>query len=136
MRAPLPPFKPLPLKPPAVDVERRADGCILLRSRHAPGPSPRSIAHLLQERAAQHPHRPWMKQRLPGHGPGLRDPVAVLDGYLGHRRARLAEVEEVVRGGVTDAPAIVAIVYADVPREVWPAAELTVRAQLDYLNSR
>ncbi len=65
----LPPFKPLPLKPPAVDVERRGDGCILLRSRHAPGPSPRSIAHLLQERAAQHPDRPWMKQRAPGHGP-------------------------------------------------------------------
>jgi feruloyl-CoA synthase len=66
---PLPPFKPLPLKPPSVDVQRRADGSILLRSRHAPGPSPRSIAHLLQERAAQHPDRPWMKQRAPGHGP-------------------------------------------------------------------
>lgn len=77
-----------------------------------------------------------MTMLLPGHGPVLRDPVAVLDGYLAHRRARLAEVEEVVRGGVTDAPAIVAIVYADVPREVWPAAELTVRAQLDYLASR
>ncbi|HSR21944.1 MAG TPA: MBL fold metallo-hydrolase, partial [Candidatus Eisenbacteria bacterium] len=73
---------------------------------------------------------------LPGHGPVLKDPVAVLDGYLAHRRARLAEVEEVVRGGVTDAAAIVAIVYADVPREVWPAAELTVRAQLDYLAHR
>ena len=73
---------------------------------------------------------------LPGHGPVLREPAAVLDRYLAHRRARLAEVAEVVRGGVTDAPAIVAIVYADVPREVWPAAELTVRAQLDYLASR
>ncbi len=69
MRAPLPPFKPLPLKPPAVDVQRRADGSILLRSRHAPGSSPRSIAHLLQTRAVQHPERPWMKQRAPGHGP-------------------------------------------------------------------
>ena len=69
MPATLPPFKPLPLKPPAVDVHRRADGSILLRSRHAPGPSPRSIAHLLQERAAQHADRPWMKQRSPGHGP-------------------------------------------------------------------
>ena len=67
-RAP-PPFKPLPLKPPSVTVERRADGCILLRSNHAPGPAPRTIAHLLHERAQQHPDRPWMKQRLPGHGP-------------------------------------------------------------------
>jgi glyoxylase-like metal-dependent hydrolase (beta-lactamase superfamily II) len=77
-----------------------------------------------------------LRRLLPGHGPVLDDPAGVLDAYLAHRLARLAEVEEVVRGGVTDAPAIVAIVYADVPREVWPAAELTVRAQLDYLASR
>ena len=77
-----------------------------------------------------------MTMLLPGHGPVLRDPVAALDGYLAHRRARLAEVEEVVRGGVTDAESIVEIVYADVPREVWPAAELTVRAQLEYLAGR
>jgi hypothetical protein len=25
-------------------------------------------------------------------------------------------------------------VYADVPREVWPAAELSVRAQVEYLE--
>ncbi|MBL8349656.1 MAG: AMP-binding protein [Burkholderiaceae bacterium] len=67
--AALPPFKPLPLKPPDVGVERRADGCILLRSNHAPGEGPRSIAHLLQQRAQAHPDRPWMKQREPGHGP-------------------------------------------------------------------
>ena len=73
---------------------------------------------------------------LPGHGPVLREPAAVLDAYLQHRRARLAEVEEVVRSGVTDAVGIVEIVYADVPREIWPAAELTVRAQLEYLQGR
>lgn len=71
---------------------------------------------------------------LPGHGPVLTDPAAVLDAYLDHRRARLVEVQDVVDSGVTDAPEIVAIVYADVPREVWPAAELTVRAQLAYLG--
>ncbi len=70
---------------------------------------------------------------LPGHGPVLRSPATVIDAYLAHRAGRLAEVSEVVATGVTDAGEIVAIVYADVPREVWPAAELTVRAQLDYL---
>jgi len=65
----LPPFKPLPMKGPSATVERRADGSILLRSNHAPGDGPRSIAHLLQARALQHPDRPWMKQRAPGHGP-------------------------------------------------------------------
>ena len=65
----LPPFKPLPMKGPSATVERRADGSILLRSNHAPGDGPRSIAHLLQARAQRHPDRPWMKQRAPGHGP-------------------------------------------------------------------
>ena len=70
---------------------------------------------------------------LPGHGPVLDQPGAVIDAYLEHRVQRLAEVEAVVASGVTDATQIVEIVYADVPRAVWPAAELTVRAQLAYL---
>ncbi|MGE5502361.1 MAG: AMP-binding protein [Ignavibacteriales bacterium] len=67
--ATLPPFKPLPMKGPDVSVERRADGSILISSNHPPGDGPRSIAHLLAEKAAAHPERPWMKQREPGHGP-------------------------------------------------------------------
>jgi glyoxylase-like metal-dependent hydrolase (beta-lactamase superfamily II) len=73
---------------------------------------------------------------LPGHGPVLANPVGVLDAYLAHRRARLVEVEEVVASGVSDPSEIVALIYADVSRAVWPAAELTVRAQLEYLSSR
>lgn len=71
---------------------------------------------------------------LPGHGPMLEHPQAVIDAYLDHRRARLQEVREVVASGAVGPAAIVEIVYADVPREVWPAAELTVRAQLEYLG--
>ena len=67
--AAVPPFKPLPMKSADVEVERRADGSVLIRSRHAPGAGPRSIAHLLKERAEAHPDRPYMKQRTPGHGP-------------------------------------------------------------------
>ena len=67
--APKVPFKPLPQKGPDVTVERRADGAILVRSNHPPGEGPRSIAHLLREKARAHPDRPWMKQREPGHGP-------------------------------------------------------------------
>jgi glyoxylase-like metal-dependent hydrolase (beta-lactamase superfamily II) len=77
-----------------------------------------------------------VERLLPGHGPVLSSPGSVIDAYLAHREARLAEVRDVVASGVTEAPAIVAIVYADVPREVWPAAELTVRAQLAYLAER
>ena len=67
--APKPAFKPLPMKPPSVSMQRRADGSILIWSNHAPGAGPRSIAHLLAERAAAHPNRPFILQREPNHGP-------------------------------------------------------------------
>lgn len=64
-----PPFKPLPQKGPDIHVERRADGVITIRSNHPLGARPRTIAHLLDERAAQFPDRAFIKQRLPDHGP-------------------------------------------------------------------
>lgn len=67
--APLPPFKPLPLKAPDVSVERTPGGAVYVRSNRPPGDGPRSIAHLLAERAAAHPDRPYILQRAPGHGP-------------------------------------------------------------------
>jgi hypothetical protein len=42
-------------------------------------------------------------------------------------------VSEALAAGATTPRAVVEIVYADVDRAVWPAAELTVRAQLAYL---
>jgi len=67
--AALPPFKPLPQKAPDVSIERTADGTYYIRSNHPPADGPRSIAHLLAERAAAHPDRPYILQREPGHGP-------------------------------------------------------------------
>ena len=64
-----PAFKPLPMKAPSVSMQRRADGSILIWSNHAPGVGPKSIAHLLAERAAAHPTRPFILQREPNHGP-------------------------------------------------------------------
>ena len=64
-----PAFKPLPMKGPEVDVERRADGAILIQSKHKPGVGPRSIAHLLKEKAEAHPERPFILQREANHGP-------------------------------------------------------------------
>ena len=72
---------------------------------------------------------------LPGHGPVLDDPLAVLDGYLTHRAERLEQVRAAVAAGATPARAVVETVYADVDRSVWPAAELSVAAQLDYLSA-
>lgn len=62
---PLPPFKPLPMKGPDISVERRPDGVVILRANQRPGDRPVSIAHLLDQRASEHPDRPYMRQRLP-----------------------------------------------------------------------
>lgn len=71
---------------------------------------------------------------LPGHGPLLTDPVGVLDYYIAHRRERLEQVRAAMDAGARTPGEIVAIVYADVDRALWPAAEQSVRAQLAYLN--
>jgi glyoxylase-like metal-dependent hydrolase (beta-lactamase superfamily II) len=73
---------------------------------------------------------------LPGHGPLLNRPAEVVDYYLAHRAERLAEIAAALDAGDTTPAQIVARVYADVPRAVWPAAEVSVRAQLDYLAGR
>ncbi|MEU5837767.1 MBL fold metallo-hydrolase [Streptomyces diacarni] len=73
---------------------------------------------------------------LPGHGPVLADAQGALDHYLAHRAKRLAQVEAAVEAGHRSAHEVVAHVYADVDRSLWPAAQLSVRAQLDYLPER
>lgn len=73
---------------------------------------------------------------LPGHGPVGQNPLQMLDFYLEHRQERLEQVATARRVlGADASPAeIVRHVYADVDPVVWPAAELSVRAQLDYLD--
>ncbi|GGP00546.1 MBL fold metallo-hydrolase [Wenjunlia tyrosinilytica] len=71
---------------------------------------------------------------LPGHGPVLDDAKGAVEFYLAHRAARLAQVETAVESGWATPGEVVAHVYADVDRALWPAAELSVRAQLDYLR--
>jgi glyoxylase-like metal-dependent hydrolase (beta-lactamase superfamily II) len=71
---------------------------------------------------------------LPGHGPVLENAQGAIDFYLAHRANRLAQVETAVEQGFRTAPEVVAHVYADVDRTLWPAAELSVRAQLVYLR--
>ncbi|NUU26267.1 MAG: MBL fold metallo-hydrolase [Streptomycetaceae bacterium] len=73
---------------------------------------------------------------LPAHGPVLDDARGVVEFYLEHRKQRLAQVEEAVALGDTTAREVVERVYADVDRNVWWAAEMSVRAQLDYLRER
>jgi glyoxylase-like metal-dependent hydrolase (beta-lactamase superfamily II) len=72
---------------------------------------------------------------LPGHGPVLENQALLaIDEYLAHRAERLAQVETALAAGDQTPAEIVQHVYADVDPAVWPAAELSVRAQLDYLR--
>jgi glyoxylase-like metal-dependent hydrolase (beta-lactamase superfamily II) len=85
----------------------------------------------------------------PGHGPVIADALGVLDFYLAHRQERLEQVraalEELTQRAREDGSGagleaeelprlVVERVYADVDPVLWGAAELSVRAQLDYLS--
>lgn len=91
----------------------------------------------------------------PGHGPVIENALPVLDFYITHRHERIAQVRQ-VRSALAEesrkpaeesqmavetsqvapelARTIVEIVYADVDPVLWGAAELSVRAQLAYLD--
>ncbi len=71
---------------------------------------------------------------LPGHGPALSDPGGVIDAYLEHRSLRLSAVQAALDSGIREPLDIVRRVYADVPEAAWPYAEMSVRAQLEYLS--
>lgn len=72
---------------------------------------------------------------LPGHGPTVPDAAAMVDFYRVHRRERLDQVRAALADGAPDADAVVARVYADVDRSVWPAAKMSVLAQMTYLGA-
>ncbi|SFT89393.1 Glyoxylase, beta-lactamase superfamily II [Actinopolyspora lacussalsi subsp. righensis] len=73
---------------------------------------------------------------LPGHGPEQPDARQAAATYLDHRRQRLEQVRAALRklGGTGEPGEVVDIVYADVDPAVRPAAESTVRAQLNHLR--
>ncbi len=87
----LPPFKSLPQKPPAVDVTRKPDGTIYLRSRYKLGEMHRSIAHLLEMRAGQHPERNLIAERSPLPGGKLGEWRSITYGEANARASAVAQ---------------------------------------------
>ena len=73
---------------------------------------------------------------LPGHGPLLTSPAATLDYYIAHRQERLTEIKAALDAGDRTTQEILARVYHDVDRSLWPFATWSVRAQLEYLKDR
>src|SRR5271166_529555 len=87
----LPPFKPLPQKPPAVEVIRKPDGSLYIHSRHALGGMHRSVVHLLEERAAEHPERNFIAERTPLPGGKLGDWRFITYGEANARASAVAQ---------------------------------------------
>jgi glyoxylase-like metal-dependent hydrolase (beta-lactamase superfamily II) len=75
---------------------------------------------------------------LPGHGPVVPEAAAMVAFYRVHRRERLEQVRQALAdGAATEEDPVEGVlrrVYAEVPQEVWPAARLSIRAQLDFLG--
>jgi glyoxylase-like metal-dependent hydrolase (beta-lactamase superfamily II) len=88
--------------------------------------------HVLRALADEHD----VRALLPGHGPMLPDAPGTLDYYLTHRAERLAEVRRALDAGDRTLAEIVARVYAEIDKALWPFAEWSVRAQLEYLRAR
>ncbi len=77
---------------------------------------------------------------LPGHGPAVPDAAAMVEFYRRHRWERLQEVRSALADGASaeadPVEGVLRRVYADVAPTVWPAARMSIRAQLDYLGAR
>ena len=69
-----------------------------------------------------------------GHGPVIPDAAAMVAFYRVHRRERLDQVRAALADGAVDVEGVLERVYADVPTAVWPAARLSIAAQLVYLG--
>ncbi|MFZ1988963.1 MAG: MBL fold metallo-hydrolase [Alphaproteobacteria bacterium] len=69
----------------------------------------------------------------PTHGPPITDPKPFLRALIAHREEREAQVIECLKAGLTRIPEMVARIYADTDKRLWPAASLSVLAHLQKL---
>jgi feruloyl-CoA synthase len=102
----LPPFKELPQKPPAIDVVRKPDGTVYLNSQYPLGEMHRSIAHLFEDRATQHPERNLIAEREPGAGGKTGDWRYMTYGEA-NRRANAIAQAMLQRGMGPDTPIMI-----------------------------
>ena len=70
----------------------------------------------------------------PTHGPAITQPQRYVEALIAHRLEREEQVLGAVRSGITDIPAMVAVLYADVREELHKAAARSVLAHLQKLE--
>lgn len=69
----------------------------------------------------------------PTHGPAIPEPAAYVRALLAHRRDREHQIAGCLTAGAGTIEAMVARMYADVPRELHPAAAQTVLSHLIHM---
>jgi glyoxylase-like metal-dependent hydrolase (beta-lactamase superfamily II) len=75
------------------------------------------------------------RRMLPGHGPIIEDPIALIDSYIAHRAARERQIVDAMAAGAKTVAEIVARVYPELPDSLRRAAEETVEAHLKKLSA-
>ncbi|KAF0546669.1 Metallo-hydrolase/oxidoreductase [Gigaspora margarita] len=73
----------------------------------------------------------------PGHGPMVEDGMAKLDEYINHRLQRDLEILEILQksNDPLTSMQIVEVLYAAYPRELWKAAEHSIKVHLIKLET-
>jgi glyoxylase-like metal-dependent hydrolase (beta-lactamase superfamily II) len=74
------------------------------------------------------------RRLLPGHGPIVDDPIALLDEYIAHREQREQQILKAILDGARTVPDIVRRVYPALPASLSDAAAESVRAHLVKLR--
>ncbi len=72
---------------------------------------------------------------VPAHGPVQHDPVAITEHYIAHRLGREAKVLAAIDAGAQTMDEMVASVYAETPRMLWPLAARALEAHLRKLEA-
>ena len=70
----------------------------------------------------------------PTHGAPITDPKPFVEAYIAHREAREAQIMECLRTGTHYIPAMVKIMYTDVPEILHSAAGRSVQAHLIHME--
>lgn len=74
------------------------------------------------------------RRLLPGHGPLVEDPAALIDEYLAHRQKREQQILQAILDGARTVDDIVRRVYPALPSSLSSAAADSVRAHLAKLR--
>ena len=74
------------------------------------------------------------RRLLPGHGPIIEDPLAVIDQYIAHREQREQQILKAILEGARTVPDIVKRVYPALPVSLSEGAAESVRAHLVKLR--